>query len=99
MHASPLIRPSGRRSRWTALLLAVLIAVGGLSGLGAAPAPGAPLGGVEAIPAVNKASPILFHREPATIVSTSGGVVEAQSLPESTEGFVQKVREAKGTGG
>jgi hypothetical protein len=99
--------PLRRQSRRAALVLTCLIAVGSLSGVGVATArarspaaseAAADLAPIIGSPAVLKASPKLFDRSGAAPSISSDGM-EAYSLTRSPEGFVQKVREARGAGG
>jgi hypothetical protein len=96
-----------RRARRAALVLTLLIAVGGLSGVGVATAQTLPPAAGEAAsdlapiigsPAVMKASPKLFDSSGAVIASSGDGA-EAYAPTRSPEGFVQKVREARGGDG
>jgi hypothetical protein len=98
--------PLRRRSRRAALLLTLLLAVGGLSGAGVATAQTLPPAAGEAAanlapivgsPAMMKATPILFDRSGA-VTASGGDSAEAYAPTRSPEGFVQKVREARGAG-
>jgi hypothetical protein len=101
------MHPLHRRSRRAAIALTLLIAVGSLSGVGVATAQTLPPAASEAAsdlapiagsPALLKASPKLFDNSGAVIAS-SGDSAEAYSPTRSPEGFVQKVREARGDDG
>jgi hypothetical protein len=99
--------PLHRRPRRATIALALLIAVGSLSGVGVAAAQALPSAASEAAaaspqlvgsPALMKASPKLFNQSGAVIASSGDGA-EANSPAGSPGGFVQKVREARGAGG